>query len=404
MSSEREPSGQHRLPARQRRGALTRRTVLGLALTAAASACTGGDGDPPPPRQASGPDIASEGTTPGPLVWANWPDYLDAAGGGSRHPTLDTFVERTGIHVDYREVINDNQEYVASISSRLEAGRPVGCDVMTLTSWMAARLVSDDLLQPLGKVPNSANLISALAHPDWDPEGTYSLPWQAGLTGIAYDARKVERAIGGVHDLFTRPDLNGRVGLLTEFPDTLGLTLLAQGRDLSAVNTADVDAALDTLTDATDAGRFAGYYGNDFVGALARGRIAACLAWSGDILQAQLHNPYVKFVVPEEGLMIWADNLLVPKASTKGDEVARLLNYYYQPEVAAKVAASVNYICPVDGAQASMERIDPDLALSPLIFPDATILDVSHQFPTLPASDDAALRARFADIASSVPA
>ncbi len=333
-------------------------------------------------------------------MWANWPDYIDVA--GSKHPTLDAFAKRTGVQVRYREVINDNEEYVASIRSPLDAGDAVGCDVMTLTGWMAARLVRDDLMQPLGQVPNATNLISALAHPDWDPDNAYSLPWQAGLTGIAYDARKVDRAIGSVSELLNRPDLKGRVGLLTEFTDTLGLTLLAQGQDLTAVDATGVGAALDTLAEATAAGRFAGYYGNNFIGALSRGEVTACLAWSGDVLQAQSSNQYLKFVVPEEGLMIWADNLLVPKASTHGTEVAQLLNYYYDPNVAARVAAWVNYICPVEGAQASMERIDSDLALSPLIFPDSTILDISYQFPTLPATDDDALRTRFADIASSV--
>jgi spermidine/putrescine transport system substrate-binding protein len=329
-------------------------------------------------------------------VWANWPEYIDVAGGGKRRPTLDAFVRQSGIEVDYQEVVNDNEEFVGSIAAALEAGRPVGYDVLTLTSWKAAELVRSGWMQPFGPVDNVDRLIPALARPDWDPDQRFSMPWQAGLTGIAYDARQVDRAIGSINDLFTRDDLTGKVGLLTEFTDTVGMALLAQGSDPSTATVTGVDSAVGLLQEQTEAGRFAGYYGNDFIDALADGELVACLAWSGDVLQAQLDNPYLKFVIPEEGLMIWSDSMIVPSASTKAESVAQLAAYFYDPEVAAKVAAWVNYICPVVGAQAAMERIDPDLALSPLIFPDTTILDRSFQLASLPAEDDERLRRTFA--------
>jgi spermidine/putrescine transport system substrate-binding protein len=335
------------------------------------------------------------------LVWANWPEYIDVAGGGNRRPTLDAFVRRSGIKVDYQEVVNDNEEFVSSIAAALEAGRPVGYDILTLTSWKAAELVRSGWVQPFGPIANVDRLIPALARPDWDPEQKFSMPWQAGLTGIAYDARRVDRAVGSIDDLFTRADLKGKVGLLTEFSDTVGMALLAQGSDPSAATVAGVDGAVDLLAEQTNAGRFAGYYGNDFIDALAGGDVAACLAWSGDVLQAQLDNPYLKFVIPEEGLMIWSDSLVVPTASRRANAVARLAAYFYDPDVAAKVAAWVNYICPVVGAQEAMERIDPDLALSPLIFPDTTILDRSYQFATLPVEDDLRLRRTFASFADA---
>ena len=342
-------------------------------------------------RQASGSDT---------LVWANWPDYIDVAARGTRRPTLDRFVRRSGVEVEYQEVINDNEEFVDSISSALEAGRPVGYDVLTLTSWKAAELVRAGWVQEFGPVDNIGNLVPALARPDWDPGQTYSVPWQAGLTGIAYDARKVERAIGSIDELFRRPDLDGRVGLLTEFSDTVGMALLALGIDPNATTVPEVEGALALLDDRTSAGRFAGYYGNEFIDALADGEIVACLAWSGDVLQAQLRNPYLKFVIPEEGLMIWSDNLVVPRASTQAAAVAELAAYYYQPAVAARLAGWVNYICPVLGAQEAMERIDPDLALSPLIFPDSSILDRSYQLASLPAEHETRLQDAFAALAT----
>jgi len=384
------------------RSLVSRRALLALAAAGAAAGCSGNDPAAPQETRTSGPSAPTTGAgAGGALVWANWPEYIDVAGRGRQRPTLDAFVRRTGIEVDYQEVVNDNEEFVTSIAAALEAGRPVGYDILTLTSWKAAELVRAGWVRPFGPVDNLDNLIPALARPDWDPDQRYSMPWQAGLTGIAYDARRVDRAIGSIDELFRRRDLNGRVGLLTEFTDTVGMALLAQGSDPSAVTAAGVDSAVDLLAEQTRAGRFAGYYGNDFIDALADGELVACLAWSGDVLQAQLRNPYLKFVIPEEGLMIWSDSLIVPTASTHADAVARLAAYFYDPVVAAKVAAWVNYICPVLGAQEAMERIDPDLALSPLIFPDTTILGRSYQFTTLPTEDDQRQRAAFAALVTT---
>ncbi len=332
------------------------------------------------------------------LTWAQWPDYIDTD--AQRHPTLDAFAEESGISVDYREVINDNQQYVDSVAGPLQQKAPIGADLVTLTSWMAARLVAAQQVQPLGAVENRANLVAALTRPDWDPGQTYSLPWQAGLTGIAYDARRVDRAIGSVNELFTRTDLKGRVGMLTEFPDSAGMAMLAQGLPVTSGIVADVETGLDRLTELAAAGWFAGFYGNDMMGALRRGNVAAALAWSGDVLQAQARNPYLKFVVPEEGLMIWSDNLMIPAGSTPAAAAAatQLIDYYYRPEVAAKVAAYVQYICPVTGAREALAASDPDLAANPLIFPESSILDVSYQFPTLPETDAERLRGRFAEL------
>ena len=375
--------------------------MLGLAGALTLAGCTDPGKSPSATKSGTtGPSAAPTLPVGDSLVWATWPDYIDRR--GKRRPTLAEFEAESGVKVTYDEVINDNKEYVDSISGKLQARRPVGADVVTLTSWMASRLVRDELCQPFGAMANAGNLVTALARPDWDPQQSYSMPWQAGLTGIAYDARRVDRAIGSVTELLTRDDLRGKVGLLTEFPDTVGLAMLARGLDLATASVDDVEETVDELRAEADGGRFAGFYGNDFMDALDTGEVAATMAWSGDVLQAQLDNPYLKFVLPEEGLMIWSDNLLIPAASQAAGAATALVDYYYQPEVAARVAAWVNYICPVEGAQAAMDEIDPELAASPLIFPDATTLDRSHQFPSLPTDDDERLRAAFADVAASV--
>lgn len=380
----RTPTPSPRSARLTRRGLLTGLGATGLGATGLAAtglaACSGDRAGDGPSGSASPSPSGSSATTAaatGPLVWANWPAYIAKA-------TLTDFQRDSGITVDYQTPINDNVEFLGEVGERLAAGEPIGYDVITLTSWVTAQLVDEGALQPFGPVEGAERVISSLASPNWDPEQRFSMPWQAGLTGIAYDARRVDRAIGSIAELFERPDLEGGVGMLTELSDTLGMVLLGQGHDLSDLSEDDLDASMDYLDRLAGSGRFAGFYGNEYLKGLRDGSLAATLAWSGDVLQEQLKNPYLKFVVPEEGLLIWSDDLLVPRGSTQAGAVAQLAAYYYRPEVAARLAAWVNYICPVQGAQEAMQEVAPELVDNPLIFPDGSINEVSYQFPNLP--------------------
>ncbi|MCB0907370.1 MAG: spermidine/putrescine ABC transporter substrate-binding protein [Nocardioidaceae bacterium] len=371
------------LPApRPTSGRLTRRGLLAGLGAAGVAGCSGGGSGERAPGSVSPTAGSSLATSPtvradGPITWANWPAYIARS-------TLRDFQQESGISVDYQTPINDNVEFLGVVGDQLAAGDPIGFDVITMTSWVTAQLIDEGALQPFGPVAGAERVIPSLATPNWDPEQRFSMPWQAGLTGIAYDARRVDRAIGSIAELFDRQDLAGGVGMLTELSDTLGMVLLGQGHDLTDLSEDDLNESMDFLGQLAESGQFAGFYGNDYLKGLRKGTLAASLAWSGDVLQEQLKNPYLKFVVPEEGLLIWSDDLLVPRGSEQAGAVARLAEYYYQPEVAARLAAWVNYICPVQGAQEAMEKVAPELVDNPLIFPDGSINEVSYQFPNLP--------------------
>jgi spermidine/putrescine transport system substrate-binding protein len=396
--SPRRTSGS-RVPSAPPLRRVPRRAVLGV-VGAALAACSGDPDTPPTSTTATATPAPTFSTATGEqrtLTWATWPDYIDVDEEGGR-PTLAAFTAASGIPVTYEEVIEDNDEYVDSVREPLEAGEPIGADIVTLTTWMAARLVQDGRMQPFGPGESAERIIPALAAPSWDPDQAYSVPWQAGLTGIAYDARAVDRAIGSVSELFDREDLRGRVGMLTDYSDTVGMALLARGVSLPSASESDIADGIAQLAELQEQGVFAGFYGNEYLDALADGSVVASLAWSGDILQAQVDNPYLKFVVPEEGLVIWADNLLVPAGSVQSEAARLLADYFYRPDVAATVAAWVNYISPVVGAQEAMESLDPDLAANPLIFPDSTVLDRSFQLPTLEGGAEDTQRAAFGEI------
>jgi spermidine/putrescine transport system substrate-binding protein len=306
------------------------------------------------------------------LVFANWPLYIDQK--GKKRPSLDEFTAQTGVSVKYIEEVNDNEEWFGKYQAQLSQGQDIGRDLTVLTDWMAARMVRLGYVQKKDKsaIPNEANLVSTLQHPTWDPDRTYSLPWQSGMTGIAYN-KKETGPVTTIEQLLTDPALKGKVTCLTEMPDCMGLVMQSNGDDPTTVDPAAFDKAIGTLQDAVDSGQIRRFTGNDYGDDLSSGNVAAAMAWSGDVVQLQLDNPDLEFVLPEAGGMIWTDNMLIP---TGGDvfTASTYMNFVYDPKVAAEIEDWVNYICPVEGAKDELLKIDPGVAKNPLIFPTEDML------------------------------
>jgi spermidine/putrescine transport system substrate-binding protein len=260
---------------------------------------------------------------------------------------------------------------------------------------MAGRLISlgwvDEL--PLDQVPNAANLRDDLVNPAWDPDGTYSLPWQTGITGIAYNLEATGRELGSVDDLFD-PEFNGKIGMLTEMRDTIGLVLLSLGVDISTISSFDEAApAFEKIQQAKDDGQIRAFTGNDYLADLEAGNFAACVGWSGDVAQLAVENPNIRFFVPESGGVSWADTMVMPKGADSRDQAAAWMNFVYDPVQAAQITAWVQYVTPVKGVREELAaNEDPEvaaLAENPLIFPDEAMLSNLHAFANLDEDTEA---------------
>jgi len=383
-----------RIPAALSRAGLSRRRFLrgvgygGVALTGGSllAAC-GTDPAKPRPEEQVAPDRSQQEKV---VNFSNWPLYIDVAGKNEgKRPTLDAFTKQTGIEVNYTEDVNDNDEFFGKVRPQLQAGQPTGRDLFVVTDWMAARMIRLGFVQQLDKanMPNAGNLRAALESPPFDPDRSFTMPWQSGFAGLAYNA-KVTGEVSSVEELLTRPDLKGKVTMLTEMRDTMGLTLLDMGKDPSDFTADDYAAAIDRVQKAVDSGQIRTFTGNEYAQDLAKGNIGACVAWSGDVIQLQFEDKNIKFITPDAGVMLWSDNMMVPNKAAHKANAETLMNYYYDPAVAAELAAWVNYICPVDGAQEEMQEIDPELADNPLIFPDQATLDATHVFKDLSAEEE----------------
>jgi spermidine/putrescine transport system substrate-binding protein len=332
------------------------------------------------------------------VVWSNWPAYIDPI--KQDDSTLKAFQKKTGITVEYTDDVNDNNDFYGKVRNQLGDCATTGRDMFTLTDWMAAKMIGLGWLQKLDKenLPNvQANLLENLRAPSWDPDREYSVPWQSGLTGIAYNSAETSE-VGSFEEMLTRSDLKGKVTLLSEMQDTMIFMMLVTGADPSDFTEDEWGTALDRLEEVKDSGQIRAFTGNDYLQDLAQGNVLACEAWSGDVIQLQFSNPNIKFIAPEEGLSLWSDNSLVPNKATHKTNAEMLMDYYYDPQVAAELAAWVNYICPVQGAQEAMTKIDPSLAENKLIFPDDELLSKTYDFMALSPEEEEQYQQDFARV------
>jgi spermidine/putrescine transport system substrate-binding protein len=390
MNTRRQPQSAAQRPSRwSRRDFLIRSSLAGagmLSLPAFLAAC--GDDD--------GGSGGGGGGGSNRLVFDNWPAYID-------DETVANFKAASGVDFRYLESYNDNNEYFAKVQPVLSKGNKIEADILAPTYWMAARYVNLGWAQklPLASIPNKANLRDDLVGPNWDPNGEYSLPWQTGTAGIAYNISATGREVRSVADLFA-PEFKGRVGMLTEMRDTIGLILMGEGIDPSSISSFDDAApAFEKLEKAKTDGQVRQFTGNDYMDDLDSGNFAVCVAWSGDVIQLQKDNPNVRFVIPEEGGTSWYDSMIWVTGSENSEGVAKWFDYVYEPENAAKIAVGSGYMSPVEGVREILESMggeEAEMANNPLLFPDDDTLSRLRVFASLSEDEEAKFDEEFSKI------
>ncbi|MEX0625365.1 MAG: spermidine/putrescine ABC transporter substrate-binding protein [Chloroflexota bacterium] len=310
------------------------------------------------------PSLLAACATPGSsvsnkLAWLNWEFYIDETEDGSSHPSLDAFTTETGIEVEYDVGLLDNADFLAKYSPDLRAGNATGWDIMSPGSWVVERMARNGWLEELdhSKLPNWTENCADYAKGLWaDPENKYSVWWQGGITGIAYDPELTEREITTFDDLLD-PAFSGRVGGFSDMRDMFGLALLSLGIEPANATVDDVKKAQERLL-SVEKGHFRGWYGNEYYEPLAAGDLAISVAWSGDISQMNFYdNDKVKFIVPDSGGMRWNDNLVIPKGAANIEGAHKLIDYYYGMDAAAMLSEWVGYFSPVAGIE---ERVLED--------------------------------------------
>jgi len=370
-------------------------TGLALAgLSTALSACGSIEGTDQ--RQQDKPAGTAEVNHPkteiGNWTFSNWPLYIDKK-------VIKNFDKKYGGHCKYVEEINDNFEFYGKIRQQLEQGQPIGRDIITPTDYLASRLVRLNYAEPLDKknIPNRVNMVNNLQTINYDPERSYTMPWQSGAIGIGYNIKKTGRELKNVKDLFD-PKYKGRVTMLAEPYDSANTVLLGDGVDASQAKLDQILGAIEKIDKANKAGQFRRFTGNDYTTDLAKGNVWVSLAYSGDLIQLQSDNPDLRFSYFEEGCMQFTDNMMMPAKVEHPYAAETMMNYVYEPEVAAVICAYVNYISPVEGVQDILAKTDKKLAENPLIFPPPKVAANLHAYPALSPGDERQMQEAMAQV------
>lgn len=333
----------------------------------------------------------AEGEASGELTISNWPFYID-------NKTVPEFEKETGLTVKYTEDVNDNNEFFSKLQPNLQDGDSAGRDIVVVTDWMAKKMYDLGYLQNLDKeaIPTvEENLQPSLESPSFDPERDFSVPWQSGMTGLIVNSDEADAT--SIEDIFD-PQYKGKVTVLTELRDTVPLVMKGMGVDVENATAEDWQAAIDRLGEGVDSGQIRDFTGNDYTDDMARGDITVAIGWSGDAVQLQADDPAIEFRMPEEGCILWSDNMVIPVGAPNPTAAYEWMNYVYEPENQAQIADYNYYVTPVDGVQEILERQGSEAAESELVFPTDEYTQDCDPQPDPPAEDAEEIEQSFQDV------
>jgi len=388
------------LPRISRRSALRGAGLLGASAFLAACGVEGSSEQEAP--QAAG--FWDTQTKAGKLDFANWPLYMDQdkVKGKNVYPSLQDFTKETGIKVNYKEVIQDNDAFLGKINPSLKAGQPTGWDLIVITNGGSIeKLIRQNFLIELdhSKLPNFAkNAGAAYKDPTFDPGNKFTVAWQAGLTGLAYNPKLTKREITSFEDLFD-PKFKGKITMFGDDTDFPTLTMIGLGIDPAKSTEEDWKRTAEKMKQLRPQIReFIDNAGEAEV--LQSGNAWISMAYSGDIfILNNSGSPDIKFVVPKEGAVLWQDNMAIPKGAKHPLDAITYMDYVYRPEVATKLAEYIGYITLVpavkDQLQAKAATATGEdkqtlegLLSSPLVFPAESDLANTKRYRVLTVEEE----------------
>jgi spermidine/putrescine transport system substrate-binding protein len=412
MSKQRTTPASPALPEITRRRFIQGTGLVGFSAFLAACGTSGTGSQSPSaaaPSTSAGTSAEPSAPASGPaespsaeLNFANWPLYIDTdENDETKHKTLEDFKAKYGTTVNYSEVIDGNDEFFGTIRPALEAGQDAGWDLVVLTDWMAARLIRLGWVEQLNlaNMPNkTANMQDVYKGVDFDPTDDHHAPWQSGMTGLGYDSA-VTGELTSLGALWTDDARwKGKVTFLNEMRDAIGLSLLKLGKDPAQASQDDADAAIAEMKKAVDGGIIRAFMGNAYAEDMVSGNVVLAMAWSGDIIIKQAEKATLVWQLPDEGGMLWTDNMLVPKGAQHKYTAELFIDFVYDPTIAAQIAAYVNYVTPVKGAKEVLAASDPELAQNPLIFPSDEVLSKVKIFKSLTEAEETYFNDQFSTL------
>jgi spermidine/putrescine transport system substrate-binding protein len=357
--------------------------VAVLALALGLAACGGGGGGIEGGGSTEKAEtVKLEAKPSGKVTISNWPLYID-------EKTVPDFEKATGVSVNYKEDINSNEEYFNKMQPILAQGESGERSIMVLADYEVTKMHELGYLQELDKsaLPNVEKyLAKSLRHPSFDPNRSYTVPWQSGMTGIIVN-KELAPEVKSICDLFN-PKYKGKIDFLNEVRETVPLVMKCQGVDPAKATEADWMKAIEKIKGAAESGQIRRFTGNDYAADLTSGNAAAVIGWSGDAVQLQADNPNLEWRMPTEGCMLWSEDMVIPVGAPNPTAAEAFMNYVYDPQNQAQIAEYVNYVTPVEGVKEILAKKNPELAENQLIFPSASFTKKCSNTPILKGEEE----------------
>jgi len=340
-------------------------TALTLCGASVALAACGGSGVEGSGETITHPVAEAQGKPSGNLTISNWALYIDKK-------TIPEFEQATDIHVNYVEDINSYDEFFGKMQPLLARGESGGRSLMVATDWLAKKMYDLGYIQRLDKqalAPAFSHLDPDIKAPSSDPNWTFSLPWQGGMTGLIVN-KELAPDVHSVNAIFD-PKYKGKIDVVTEMREVVPLVMKGEGIDPATASTQDWLDTIDKLKEAAASGQIRRFTGGDYAKDLVDGNAAIVIGWAADAIQLQADNPDIQWVMPAQGCMQWWDDWVIPVGAPNPTAAYEWINYTYQPKHQAQIDAWTSSVAPVEGVKEIFEKTDPQAAKNPLIFPSA---------------------------------
>jgi spermidine/putrescine transport system substrate-binding protein len=323
------------------------------------------------------------------INFTNWPAYIDrdfSVEGDASRPSLNAFIQETGIDVTYRADINSVEEFYAAIRPALEAGQDTGHDIIVITNGQElTEMIQLGYLIELDPTrrPNfDANVGPAFKDPAFDPGNRYTMAWQSGMTGIAYNTKFVDEEITTLEQMLN-PKYAGHVGMFNNTADSQNLAMVELGINPETSTQEDWEQARDFLQQFNDSGVLRGWFDQAYLTGIENEDLWVTMAWSGDILNDKLYFPEYatfEFRALDNGAIVWVDNGCIPNNAANPVGAMMLMDWYYDPQYAAMLTEWNAYVSPVpaggevvqadaDAAKGADKEVLETIVNSPFVFP-----------------------------------
>lgn len=245
----------------------------------------------------------------------SWGEYIDES-------LIDKFEQETGIKVNYNTAPSNEELY-----SLLQSGG-VNYDVIVPSDYMIARLISEDMLQPLdySKIPNYEKIDEQYKGLSFDPNNEYTVPYTWGTLGIIYNTTMVDEPITSWEVMFS-DEYAGNILLIDNSRDAFGMALYYLGYDVNTTDEAQIREAAQLVADAKARGVYDGQGMDEVFQIMEGGNLAIATYYAGDFLSMHENNPDLAFCVPEEGSNWFVDAMCILKSAKNVDEAHEWINF-----------------------------------------------------------------------------